>query len=220
MTNGIANPRPAVKLPITGQVTEPTRNAEVNSPATRPRASGGEIRILRPNDDKENIADPRPPSERNSSSCQYVSANAHAAVDNATISSPLMYTRRSPNRWMSRPAGGAPTSRISANAVMTNVAAAMVTPKLRAYCGNTGATTPYPMAMTAFAVTRTQTSAGSFGLAAGVTSQVASLLPSEAGQSASASELTLRLYWMTEFTTSLAACCTCARCSGPLNDSA
>ena len=58
-------------------------------PATRPRASGGEIRIIRPSDDTVNIADPRPPSDRKSSSCQYVAANAQAPVDNATITRPL-----------------------------------------------------------------------------------------------------------------------------------
>ena len=48
------------------------------------------MRIIRPSDDTENMAEPSPPSDRNSSSCQYVSANAHAAVDSATISRPLM----------------------------------------------------------------------------------------------------------------------------------
>ena len=43
---------------------------------------------------------------------------------------------------MSRPDGGAAKSRITANAVMTNVAALMLTPKCRASCGSTGATTP------------------------------------------------------------------------------
>ena len=40
------------------------------------------------------------------------------------------------------PAGGAATNRINANAVMTKVAALMLTPKWRAYCGRTGETTP------------------------------------------------------------------------------
>ena len=73
-----------------GPPTEPTMNPDENSPATRPRASAGEIRIIRPSDDTVNIADPTPPSDRKSNSCQYVSANAHAAVDTATISRPLM----------------------------------------------------------------------------------------------------------------------------------
>jgi hypothetical protein len=53
-----------------------------------------------------------------------------------------MYTRRSPSRWINNPVTGAKLSRMTANAVMTNVAALMLTPKLRAYWGNTGATTP------------------------------------------------------------------------------
>ena len=50
--------------------------------------------------------------------------------------------RRSPSFCTSRPEAGANISRINANAVMTNVAALMLTPKCRAYCGSTGATTP------------------------------------------------------------------------------
>ena len=45
-------------------------NPEENSPATRPRASGGEIRIISPSEDTVNIAEPIPPSERNNNSCQ------------------------------------------------------------------------------------------------------------------------------------------------------
>ena len=56
--------------------------------------------------------------------------------------------RRSPSRCTSKPLAGAAHNRISAKAVMTNVAAPMLTPKLRAYCGSTGATTPYPRAIT------------------------------------------------------------------------
>ncbi len=51
---------------------------------------------------------------------------------------------------------------------MTNVAALMLTPKWRAYCGSTGATTPYPNATTTFAATRSQTSRGSLGLSVAV----------------------------------------------------
>ena len=70
MTNGADRPSPTVRLPRIGPPTEPTRNALENNPATRPRASDGEIRIIRPSDDTENIAEPKPPSERNTSSCQ------------------------------------------------------------------------------------------------------------------------------------------------------
>jgi hypothetical protein len=88
MTNGIDRPSPAVRLPSTGPPTDPTRNADVNMPATRPRALVGEILIIRPSDDTVNMAEPSPPRDRNTSSCQYVCANAHAPVDNATISRP------------------------------------------------------------------------------------------------------------------------------------
>lgn len=35
------------------------------------------------------MVEPMPPSDRNSSSCQYDWAKAHAAVDSATITNPL-----------------------------------------------------------------------------------------------------------------------------------
>ncbi len=41
-----------------------------NNPATRPRASGGEMRISNPSDDTVNIADPTPPRARKIKSCQ------------------------------------------------------------------------------------------------------------------------------------------------------
>ena len=57
--------------------------------------------------------------------------------------------------------GGAASNRITAKAVMTKVAALMLTPKCRASCGRTGATTPYPRAMIALAVISDHTSRGS-----------------------------------------------------------
>ena len=70
MPNGVDNPNPAVRLPSTGPPTEPSRKPDENSPATRPRAFGGEMRIIRPSEDTVNIAEPIPPSDRNISSCQ------------------------------------------------------------------------------------------------------------------------------------------------------
>ena len=70
MTNGALRPSPAVMLPTTGPATEPTRKALENIPATRPRASCGLIRIIRPSAETKNIVDPTPPSDRNSSNCQ------------------------------------------------------------------------------------------------------------------------------------------------------
>lgn len=89
MMNGARNPSPAVRLPTTGPATEPTRNAPENIPATRPRASCGLIRIIRASAETKNIVEPIPPSARKNNSCQYVSATAQAAVDRATISTPL-----------------------------------------------------------------------------------------------------------------------------------
>lgn len=57
-------------------------------PATRPRASSGLTRIISPSAETKNIVEPTPPSDRNSSSCQYVCAKAQAPVVTATISSP------------------------------------------------------------------------------------------------------------------------------------
>jgi hypothetical protein len=75
------------------------------------------------------------------------------------------------------PDAGAAHSLINAKAVMTNVAALMLTPKSRAYCGSTGATTPYPRAITALAVISTQTSAGSFGFWGAVQCSICSSRP-------------------------------------------
>ena len=72
MMNGAPSPNPAVAAPNTGPPTEPSRNDVENIPATRPRASSGLIRIIKPNAETKNIVDPIPPSERYSSSCQYV----------------------------------------------------------------------------------------------------------------------------------------------------
>ena len=54
----------------------------------RPRIVGGASRTSIVTDATVNIVDPIPPSDRNSSSCQYSAANAHAPVDVATMPSP------------------------------------------------------------------------------------------------------------------------------------
>jgi hypothetical protein len=64
MTNGALSPKPAVRLPTSGPATEPIRNEVTNNPATRPRASAGLIRIIRPNAEMKNIVDPMPPIAR------------------------------------------------------------------------------------------------------------------------------------------------------------
>ena len=55
---------------------------------------------------------------------------------------PKRYIRRSPNLVESQPEAGAKLKRSSAKAETTKVAARLVTEKLLAYCGNTGATIP------------------------------------------------------------------------------
>ena len=54
---------PAVQPP-------PIMKALENRPATRPRASNGDNRIISARDDTVNMVDPAPPRDRNSSSCQ------------------------------------------------------------------------------------------------------------------------------------------------------
>ena len=70
MRNGALSPKPAVRLPISGPPTMPTRNEVANRPAARPRASGGLIRIIRPSAEMKNIVDPMPPIARNTNSSQ------------------------------------------------------------------------------------------------------------------------------------------------------
>ncbi len=59
-------------------------------PDTRPRRSGGAIRISSPSADTVNMVEPIPPSDRNSRSCQYVCATAQRPVETATTVSPVM----------------------------------------------------------------------------------------------------------------------------------
>ena len=98
---------------------------------------------------------------------------------------------------------------MTANAVITKVAALMLTPKCRANWGSTGATTPYPSAITALPTMSDHTSRGRR------TSTADPLAPD-------VPELTecpnSRYDCIHHFPERL--CCTCARCSGPLNDSA
>ena len=79
----------------------------------------------------------------------------------ATAVMPAAITTCSPNRSTSRPAGSAPTTRISANALITLAAAAVLTPNCRANAGIAGATIPYPSATVNEIAVRTPTSRGS-----------------------------------------------------------
>src|SRR6185437_16822110 len=90
--------------------------------------------------------------------------NAHTPVDTDTTSNPPRYTHCSPSRCTSSPVGGAKHSGITEKMVIANVTAPMLTPKVRAKAGNTGDTTPYPSAATAFAPIKTHASRGSLVL--------------------------------------------------------
>src|SRR3954468_13295271 len=73
---------------------------------------------------------------------------------------PVASTRRSPTESMSRPVGNAKTIRRNANALMTEAAAALPTPKSRANTGSAGATMPKPSATKNATTTSTPTSRG------------------------------------------------------------
>ena len=60
----------------------------------------------------------------------------------ATIAMPAAIVLCSPNRSVSRPAGSAPTIRMSANALMTLAAAVILTPNCWPKTGIAGATMP------------------------------------------------------------------------------
>ena len=59
----------------------PSRNPVAHSPDARPRISAGAKRTSIDTDATVNIVEPMPPSDRNTSSCQYSAANAQAPVD-------------------------------------------------------------------------------------------------------------------------------------------
>src|SRR4051794_26719365 len=73
---------------------------------------------------------------------------------------PVARTSRSPTRSISRPAGKAKAMRRKANALITEAAAAVPTPKSRAKTGRAGATMPKPSATKKATTTRTPTSRG------------------------------------------------------------
>lgn len=70
MRNGARNPSPARAPPTSGPLTEPIRKLVDHRPDTRPRCSGGEMRITSASDDTVNIVEPMPPTERKTRSCQ------------------------------------------------------------------------------------------------------------------------------------------------------
>ncbi len=78
----------------------------------------------------------------------------------ATTVMPAAITLCSPNRSTSRPAGSAPSTLSSANALTTPAAEAVLTPKWRANAGMSGATIPNPSATVNEIAVRMATSAG------------------------------------------------------------
>jgi len=68
----------------------PDRKAAPYRADTRPRISTGATRTIRPIAEIVNMVDPMPPRPRTTSNCSYDWANAQAAVEPATISSPVM----------------------------------------------------------------------------------------------------------------------------------
>ncbi len=112
---------------------------------------------------------------------------------------------------------------MNANDEITTVAAVTLTSKLRANCGRAGATIPNPSAMTKLAETSTQISEGSRGLRpAGSPAARVFIVESDGRcpRSGGGTYPRPNTYFRTSATSSLAAACTSARWSGPLNDSA
>src|SRR5215472_7247661 len=68
--------------------------------------------------------------------------NPASVLLTATIATPAAIVQCSPNLSTSRPDGSAPAIRISANALITLAAAAVLTPNCRANGGMPGATIP------------------------------------------------------------------------------
>src|SRR5579859_4320498 len=108
-----------------------------------------------------NITEPTPPIPRSTSNCQYACAKPASRLDTATNPMPNDNITRSPNAFTSRPTNGAVTSRITANALMTALAAVLPTPNWRANNGIAGATTPKPSATMNATTISARTSAGS-----------------------------------------------------------
>jgi hypothetical protein len=92
------------------------------------------------------MAEPSPPTPRSTSNWTNDWENPASTLLTATTAIPVAMTTGSPNRSTSRPAGNAPSTRISAKALITLAAAATLTPNCRANAGIAGATIPYPSA--------------------------------------------------------------------------
>ena len=130
-----------MRLPTTGPATEPIRNAPENTPRHPAAGVARTDPDHQPERRDEDIVDPprRGPGQQQLPVGARYGAGRGGQRDDQH---PGDIDLAPASRWIRKPAGGAAHSRMMANAVMTNVAALMLTPKCRASCGSTGATTP------------------------------------------------------------------------------
>ena len=161
MRNGARSDHAATSPPTAGPLIPPTRNPPLYRPLARPRCAPGTLASSRVWALTLYIAEPRPPTPRSTSNCANDCENPASTLLTATTAMPTAITACSPNRSTSRPAGSAPRTRISANALITLAAAAVLTPNCRANAGIAGATIPYPSATVNETAVSTATSRGS-----------------------------------------------------------
>ena len=107
-----------------------------------------------------NIAEPTPPLPRSTSSSTKDRERPARMLLIATSEIPAAITPGSPKRSTRRPTGSAPTTRISANTLITPAAAVTLTPNWRAKAGMAGATIPNPSATVNETAVRIGTSGG------------------------------------------------------------
>jgi hypothetical protein len=142
MKNGARNDQAATSPPMAGPLMLPSRNPPEYRPLARPRWSAWTLRSSNVCALTPNMAEPMPPAPRSTSSWANDPDNPATVLLTATITMPTAIVRRSPNRSTRRPAGNAPTIRMSAKALITLAAAVVLTPNCRANAGMLGATIP------------------------------------------------------------------------------
>ena len=160
MMKGARGDQAAIRPPSAGPLIPPSRNPPLKTPLARPRCPSGTLTRSRVWAPTVYMAEPRPPAPRKVMSCGNDRENPASTLLTATTAMPAAMTARSPNRSASRPAGRAPITRMSANALTTLAAAAVLTPNPRANSGIAGATIPYPRATVNETAVRIGTSRG------------------------------------------------------------
>ncbi len=161
MRNGARSDHAATSPPTAGPLIPPTRNPPLYTPLARPRCPLGTVASSSVWAPTVYMAEPRPPAPRSTISWANDCEKPASTLLTATTAMPAAITECSPNRSTSRPAGSAPTTRISANALITPAAAAVLTPNCLANSGMAGATIPYPSATVNETAVSTATSRGS-----------------------------------------------------------